>query len=230
MHPTGKAPHGAAQTLAFLGAARMKDVGERKDTNQHLIADAKASRWTVTAPTATRALQEARKLLYGCPRESYPWLDAWLKATTDANPGTLWDVQAGEDGEFTSLFVAFGGSIAGSRHIPPGFACVDGCHLGFGGTLLIAVGVDALGSQYPLAFAIIGNESKDSWGYFFLKLVEVFGDTFFGPSFGLMGDQDKGMQAALGDLPEGSVALKCHVHMSCNIKPVANEGGRFEPV
>eukprot|EP01060_Flectonema_neradi_P039448 TRINITY_DN8696_c1_g1_i1.p1 TRINITY_DN8696_c1_g1~~TRINITY_DN8696_c1_g1_i1.p1 ORF type:complete len:173 (-),score=22.54 TRINITY_DN8696_c1_g1_i1:96-614(-) len=62
--PTGKAPHGAAQTLAFLGAARMKDVGDRKYTNQHLIADAKASGWTVTAPTATRALQEARKLLY----------------------------------------------------------------------------------------------------------------------------------------------------------------------
>nr|KYP31811.1 hypothetical protein KK1_047682 [Cajanus cajan] len=66
------------------------------------------------------------------------------------------------------------GFVAGCRP----FIGVDGCHLKtkYGGQLLIAVGRDGNDQYFPLAFAVVETETKDSWRWFLTLLLEDIGD------------------------------------------------------
>ncbi|KAH0645086.1 hypothetical protein KY284_032970 [Solanum tuberosum] len=63
------------------------------------------------------------------------------------------------------------GFLAGCRPI----IGVDGCHLkGYqkGGQLLTAIGIDANNNMYPVAFAIVEGELKETWSWFLTLLDE----------------------------------------------------------
>jgi len=66
------------------------------------------------------------------------------------------------------------GFLAGCRP----FIGVDGCHLktAYGGQLLVAVGRDPNDQYYPLAFAAVENECKETWRWFLTLLLEDIGD------------------------------------------------------
>jgi len=66
------------------------------------------------------------------------------------------------------------GFLAGCRS----FIGVDGCHLktAYGGQLLVVVGRDPNDQYYPLAFAVVENECKDTWRWFLTLLLEDIGD------------------------------------------------------
>ena len=57
------------------------------------------------------------------------------------------------------------------------FIGVDGCHLKgqYPGQLLIAVGKDGNNGVYPIAFAIVEAEMKDSWTWFMTNLLKDVG-------------------------------------------------------
>ncbi|KAI0497022.1 hypothetical protein KFK09_023350 [Dendrobium nobile] len=74
------------------------------------------------------------------------------------------DLQAAINGSrFKAIFWAFGPSINGWQHCRPVLS-LDGTFLlgKYRGTLLAAVGIDANGGLFPLAFAIVESESNDS--------------------------------------------------------------------
>ncbi|GKV00257.1 hypothetical protein SLEP1_g12979 [Rubroshorea leprosula] len=56
------------------------------------------------------------------------------------------------------------------------FICLDGCFLKgmFGGQLLCAVAIDPNDCMYPLAFAVVESEWKDSWSWFLDQLMDDF--------------------------------------------------------
>jgi len=58
------------------------------------------------------------------------------------------------------------------------FIGFDGCHLkiAYGGQLLVAVGRDPNDQYYPLAFATVENECKETWRWFLTLLLEDIGD------------------------------------------------------
>ncbi|KAK4385618.1 hypothetical protein Sango_2685800 [Sesamum angolense] len=58
------------------------------------------------------------------------------------------------------------------------FIGFDGCHMKgpYGGVLLLVVGLDENNGLYPLAFAVMEVECKDSWGFFFQCLETMLGD------------------------------------------------------
>ena len=53
------------------------------------------------------------------------------------------------------------------------FIGVDACHLKghYGGQLMTAVAIDLNDQLFPLAFAVVEAETKDSWTWFILKLI-----------------------------------------------------------
>lgn len=54
---------------------------------------------------------------------------------------------------------------------------IDGCHLKgpYGGILLSAVGRDPNEEYFPIAFAVVEVENKDSWRWFLTLLLEDLG-------------------------------------------------------
>jgi len=66
------------------------------------------------------------------------------------------------------------GFLAGCRP----FIGVDGCHLKttYGGQLLVAIGRDPNDQYFPLAFAVVENECKETWRWFLSLLLEDIGD------------------------------------------------------
>ncbi|XP_023766302.1 uncharacterized protein LOC111914824 [Lactuca sativa] len=75
--------------------------------------------------------------------------------------------------EFRRVFWAFAPSIKGFVHCRTVIS-IDGIHLygKYKGTMMIAMGVDGNNQNLPLAFAIVENESYDSWNWFlsFIKI------------------------------------------------------------
>jgi len=58
------------------------------------------------------------------------------------------------------------------------FIGVDGCHLknSYGGQLLVDVATDPNDQYFPLAFAVVENECKETWRWFLTLLLEGIGD------------------------------------------------------
>ncbi|CAI9297141.1 unnamed protein product [Lactuca saligna] len=104
--------------------------------------------------------------------ESYVALPKYLGALQKFNPGTIveWCVSRSTDVdevEFRRVFWAFSPSIKGFHYCRPVIS-IDGTHLydKYTGNMLIVMGVDGNNQILPLAFAIVENESYDTWNWF----------------------------------------------------------------
>uniref|UniRef100_A0A2N9GDJ9 Transposase MuDR plant domain-containing protein n=1 Tax=Fagus sylvatica TaxID=28930 RepID=A0A2N9GDJ9_FAGSY len=120
------------------------------------------------------AKQKAIARIYGDWVKSYEILPMFMAAVQDANPNTVvkWKKKDGIERNteiFHRVFWAFGPCIAGFIHCRP-VINIDATHLygKYQGKLLIAMGQDADNGVYPLAFAVVENESKDSWMWFLM--------------------------------------------------------------
>ncbi|KAL6552790.1 hypothetical protein OROHE_008154 [Orobanche hederae] len=116
--------------------------------------------------------QKAIEQVFGNWEESYATLPKFLGALQKFNPGTIveWCVSRSTDEEhveFRRVFWSFSPSIKGFAHCRLVIS-IDGTHLygKYKGKMLIAMGVDGNNQILPLAFAIVENESYDSWNWF----------------------------------------------------------------
>ena len=68
---------------------------------------------------------------------------------------------------FNCAFSAFGPCIEGFKYCRLVIS-IDATHLygKYKGKLLIAMATDANNEVYPLAFAVVESESKETWGWF----------------------------------------------------------------
>ncbi|XP_057955155.1 uncharacterized protein LOC131149092 [Malania oleifera] len=104
---------------------------------------------------------------------SYQLLPKWMHAMCEINPGTkvkwAWTEipDANNAAILTCVFWSFAASIEGFHHYPP-VLCADGTHLygKYKGKLLIATAPDANQQIFPIAFAIIEEESLCTWSWF----------------------------------------------------------------
>ena len=120
--------------------------------------------YTIPYAKAWNAKQKAISKLFGDWETSYQYLTRYLEALKKVNPGTeyLFENTPTNDPnieQFNRVFWAFGPSIRGFKHCRP-VITIDGTHLygKYKGVLLIAMGVDANGQIFPLAFAIVYQE------------------------------------------------------------------------
>ncbi|XP_022153527.1 uncharacterized protein LOC111021011 [Momordica charantia] len=117
--------------------------------------------------------------IFGDWDESYQLLPKWMYMLKHTNPGTIveWKIRNyGQPGHdiLHSVFWSFGPCIAASQKF-----ClvlqIDGTHLyeKYKGNLLIVTSVDSNGHLLPLVFAIIDEESRQTWGWFLKNLRKV---------------------------------------------------------
>ncbi|XP_059294526.1 uncharacterized protein LOC132047507 [Lycium ferocissimum] len=109
--------------------------------------------------------------IFGTWESSFQALPGYMAALKHANPGTVVQWWLLEGRIFDFVFWAFKLSIDRFAHCQ-NVISIDGMHVygRYDIKLLIAVGMDANGSIFPLAFAIAANESNETWGMFLTHL------------------------------------------------------------
>ncbi|KAL2237733.1 UNVERIFIED_CONTAM: hypothetical protein Sindi_0965000 [Sesamum indicum] len=175
-------------------------------------------RVNVSKSQAYRAKKAALKEIEGAPEWQYSRLWDYAEEIRRTNPGST-VVLGTEDNmtetRFSRIYVGFAalkrGWKAGCRPI----IGVDGCHLKgpHGGILLTAVGVDPNNKLFPICYAVVDKECRETWEWFLiilkhdLNIVRDFEYTF-------MSDKQKGLMQALGDVFAASD------HRFCKLDPV----------
>lgn len=96
---------------------------------------------------------------------------------------------------------------------------LDGCFLKWelNGDLLSAVGRDADNRMYPIAWAVVKGENKDTWGWFIKRLKADLG-LGLGDNYTIISDKQKGLVIAVGaELPHAEHRM-CARHIYGNWK------------
>ncbi|XP_072090662.1 uncharacterized protein [Arachis hypogaea] len=87
----------------------------------------------------------------------------------------------------------------------------------YGGQLLTAIGADANNHIFPIAYAIVESENKDSWKWFLELLQDDVGD-HAANGFNLMSDMQKGLIPAVKDIMPGAHHRFCAMHIYQNFR------------
>ncbi|XP_012839304.1 PREDICTED: uncharacterized protein LOC105959715 [Erythranthe guttata] len=100
------------------------------------------------------------------------------------------------------------------------FLGFDGCHLKgpYGGVLLSAVGLDGHNGLYPVAFAIVETENKESWVFFFHNLLILLGGFNDGRPWTFVTDRQKGLVDAINVTVPNAINRKCARHICANFR------------
>lgn len=127
-----------------------------------------------------RARRSAQELVDGNHSDSYKLLPKYCMMVLRSNPGSIakihYDMALGTAVPsikrfFLGLHALKKGFLEGCKP----YIGFDGCHLKnpYGGVLLTAIAQDGDGALFPIAFAVVESENKDSWCFFFAWLSEL---------------------------------------------------------
>ncbi|KAL0398914.1 UNVERIFIED_CONTAM: hypothetical protein Sradi_2234700 [Sesamum radiatum] len=182
----------------------------------------------VSRDQAYRAKRQALKKLEGSPEHQFSKLWDYAEELRKTNPGSTVILGVNdENGEnrFEKFYVCFSamkqGFLAGCRPI----LGVDGCHLKgpHGGILLTAVGVDPNNNLYPVAYAVVQRESKDTWEWFLTVLKQDL-NIQRDEEFTFMSDKQKGLIQAFISVFPNSAHRFCVRHLHNNFKTAGFRG------
>nr|XP_023883392.1 uncharacterized protein LOC111995693 [Quercus suber] len=147
------------------------------------------------------AKHKAVAAIYGDFDESYAELPRFLAALKDADPTTVTQLKCDNRNvlgtcTFNCALWAFGPCIEGFKHCRPVIS-IDATHLygNYKGKLLIAMATDANNEAYPLAFAIVESESKETWGWFLAWLTNITDRS----NLCIISDRHSGIKACFDD-------------------------------
>ncbi|XP_040372479.1 uncharacterized protein LOC112192744 [Rosa chinensis] len=171
---------------------------------------------------AYRAKRRAVKLAQGSHEDQYNLLESYAHELKKKNPGTSVWIQTELDEDLTRfkrIYICLEplkiGWRAGCRPI----IGLDGCHLKgvHKGHLLTAVGIDGNNGIYPIAWAIVESECRDSWTWF-LELLRVDLQIYHSVHYAFISDKQKGLEQAIKDLFPFSEHRHCVRHLHNNFK------------
>ncbi|KAL0360355.1 UNVERIFIED_CONTAM: hypothetical protein Sradi_3720000 [Sesamum radiatum] len=114
-----------------------------------------------------------------------------------------------------------GSTVAGCRPL----IGVDGCHLKgpHDGVLLAAVGIDPNNNAFPIAYAVVGRESRESWEWFLMLLRTDLGiERDYEYTF--MSDKQKGLIPAFESIFPCCDNRFCVRHLHGNMKRAGFKG------
>ncbi|CAN1120970.1 hypothetical protein LINPERHAP2_LOCUS507 [Linum perenne] len=151
----------------------------------------------VTVRVCANARKQARRILEGTLSEQYTKMRSYVNTLQVANPDGLFALEVNlvlgaEKSIFKRLYVGFSylrlGFLAGCRKM---FA-LDGCFLKgeVKGMLLSAVGKDRNNQMFPIAWAVVEGENRNSWGWF-VHLVKTELLIADGTGWSIISDQRK---------------------------------------
>ncbi|KAL0345264.1 UNVERIFIED_CONTAM: hypothetical protein Sradi_4357700 [Sesamum radiatum] len=125
-------------------------------------------RCNITKNQVVRAKRLALLMLEGSAIEQYALLWDYANEIKRSNPGStviLGTEQEGGQNMFDRFYVCLQALklnyLNGCRPV----ICVDGCHLNgaYGGVLLSVVSIDPNNNFFPICYAVVMKENKDTW-------------------------------------------------------------------
>ncbi|KAK9985882.1 hypothetical protein SO802_030833 [Lithocarpus litseifolius] len=143
--------------------------------------------------------------------ESYQKLQKLLLACKDSDLGTqvsFWSINGDIPGTiiFKYVFWAFAPSIAGFAHCRPLISIVKTYLYGkYRGNLLIAMATDANNEIFPLAFAVVDEETGASWGWLLSCLRTAISDVVPDSGICIMSDRHRGIISSITQWPNDYV-------------------------
>ncbi|XP_038882314.1 uncharacterized protein LOC120073555 [Benincasa hispida] len=165
--------HRQATTAVVGELIKDKFTGiERVYKSCHIVEDMRREYdINISYDKAWRARETAYALAKGTSEESYTVLHAYGEALKMENPGTRFEIELENDVHFKYMFMALGPCIRGFSSCRP-VIIVDGSHLKekYKGTMLVSVSMDDNNQVYPLAYAIVDNETDRVWKWFMSNL------------------------------------------------------------
>ncbi|CAI0432777.1 unnamed protein product [Linum tenue] len=162
----------------------------------------------------------------GCYVDEFGLLWTYAEEMRKADPGTTVKIKVDRLNPenkplFQRMYVGFAslrrGFLQGCRQI----IGLDGCFLKglCKGELLSAIGRDANDQMYPIAWAVVEVESKDSWSWF-LELLASDLSLGEGSGWSISSDQQKGLIPAIASLLPAAEHRLCARHIFCNWRKV----------
>jgi hypothetical protein len=143
---------------------------------------------------ASRAKSNAKELVQGTFKEQYAQLRDYCEELMRSNPYSTAILSTNRPQPhlqplFERFYVCLDACKKGFLDGCRPFIGVDGCHLKgqYPGQLLTAVGKDGNNGVYPIAFAVVEAETKDSWTWFMTNLLKDVGKK----NWTFMSDQQK---------------------------------------
>ncbi|XP_059663614.1 uncharacterized protein LOC132309316 [Cornus florida] len=177
----------------------------------------------VSKHKARRAKKRALSIIEGNEAEQYSKLRDYCALIQRTNPGsraTIGVDPMSYDNEiktFQRIFICYAAMKKGFRDGCRPFLGVDGCFLkrSFGGHLLSAIACDGNDQMFPVAFAVVEAETKDSWAWFMTELMEAVGPHF---DIVFMSDRKKGLVDSFDTILYGAEHRICVRHLYENFK------------
>ncbi|XP_059299219.1 uncharacterized protein LOC132051950 [Lycium ferocissimum] len=184
---------------------------------------------TLSRHQSYRAKRKALDLITGTKEEQFDMLWDYCAELKRSNPGTTCILKLDDNPKtmvknrkrFLGLYVCFAackqGFLAGCRPV----IGVDGCHLkGYqkGGQLLTAVGIGANNNMYPIAFAIVEGELKETWSWFLTLLNKDLGISQNSFAWTFISDKQKGLILAFDETIPDVAHRFCVRHLHRNFK------------
>lgn len=150
---------------------RVKDMKDDAELNFKLH---------VTYQKCKRAKKMVMQELNGSYKSQFGYLEAYAEALKRSNPGTKAEIELCKEGLkegkriFKRIFIMFHACKVGWKSGCRPIIGLDGCFLKgvCRGQLLAAVGVDANGQMFPIAWAIIDKENTNNWTWFICWLAQ----------------------------------------------------------
>ncbi|XP_020967348.1 uncharacterized protein LOC110266726 [Arachis ipaensis] len=152
-----------------------------------------------------RSMKKAKERIEGSEIAQYARLRDYGNEILKTNPGSTVRIHTNPMPDSNPLFLRI-------------YVCFDACKKGFvggcrpligldgtflrgyyGGQLLTAIGQDANNHIFPIAYAIVESENKESWKWFLEILQEDVGD-FQVKGFNFMSDMQKGLIPAVQEI------------------------------
>ncbi|XP_016469178.2 uncharacterized protein LOC107791607 [Nicotiana tabacum] len=171
---------------------------------------------------AWRAKEKALQFLRGNPCDSYNKLPKYFYILEKNYPGSVVKLKKAADDCFLYAFVALCTSINGWQHCRP-VVVVDGTFLksAYRGIMLTASTMDAAGTIFPLAYAVVDSENDASWKWFFEQFKEAYGER---PSMCVVSDRHESILKATSVVYPGLAHYSCMWHIWTNIRSKFKKG------
>ena len=143
-----------------------------------LIAEA-IDKWSVkiTPDQAYRAKRRAQELIKGDGREQFAHLRSYADELLKSNPNNTVVIQCADSNVgpvFGRIYICLEACKAAFSHTCRPFIGLDVCFLkgDYGGQLMAEVGKDGNNQMFPIAYAVVEAETRESWQWFIDLLLE----------------------------------------------------------
>ncbi|XP_028944722.2 uncharacterized protein [Malus domestica] len=182
----------------------------------------------ITKNQVYKAKRIAKKVTEGSIDEQYAKLWDYLEELKVRNPGSTITVKTdfqGENPVFKRLYICFAALKKGFQEGCRSIVGFDGCHIKgpHPGQILSTVGVDANNGMFPIAFAVVEVENRETWTWFLEIFFEDMGIEN-GNAWTFITDKQKGLGDDIRSLMPAAEHRHCVRHLHNNFRSAGHTG------